>query len=191
MRTFQFFLVLAVLLVTGLTIPATPASATLPADPTCMAPDNDPDPPVYYAIDLVTTRKVPGARLATGTGNVTFAHSPFGVALTPEGEYAYSLAISMEKVRLKEGQVLDAWVTTPSLDQVVHIGRLNASLATSGNVAWNKFLVVISLEDADSEPGARWTGPIVARGMSRSGLMHTMAGHGPFQTEPCSVYGYR
>lgn len=191
MRTFQFLIVIAFLLVAGLTVPATPASATSPAAPTCMSPDSDPDPPVYYAIDLVTTRKVPGARLATGTGNVTFARSPFGVALTPEGEYAYNLAISMEKVRLREGQVLDAWITTPNLDQITYIGRLDGSLATSGQVSWNKFLVVITLENADSVPGARWTGPIVARGMSRSGLMHTMAGHGPFETEPCSVYGYR
>ena len=191
MRIFQSLFLLAILFLAGLSLPAAPASASLPSVPTCMAGEMDPDPPVYYAIDLVTTRKVPGARLATGTGNVTFARSPFGVALTPEGEYAYNLAISMEKVRLREGQVLDAWITTPNLDQIVYIGRLDESLATSGRVNWNKFLVVITLEDADSVPGARWTGPIVARGMSRSGLMHTMAGHGPFQTEPCSVYGYR
>ena len=43
---------------------------------------------------------------------------------------------------------------------------------------------------AGEEPGAMWTGPVVSRGMSRSGLMHTMAGHGPFETEPCAVYGY-
>jgi hypothetical protein len=28
------------------------------------------------------------------------------------------------------------------------------------------------------------------RGMSRSGMMHTMAGHGPFQQENCARYGY-
>ena len=35
-----------------------------------------------------------------------------------------------------------------------------------------------------------WTGPIVIRGMSRSGMMHTMAGHGPFEEENCAAYGY-
>jgi len=35
-----------------------------------------------------------------------------------------------------------------------------------------------------------WTGPVVMRGMSRSGLMHTMAGHGAFEQENCAAYGY-
>jgi hypothetical protein len=35
-----------------------------------------------------------------------------------------------------------------------------------------------------------WTGPIVFRGMSRSGMMHTMVGHGALQMENCSSYGY-
>jgi hypothetical protein len=29
------------------------------------------------------------------------------------------------------------------------------------------------------------------RGMSRSGRMHTLAGHGPFEAEPCAKYGFR
>ena len=43
----------------------------------------------------------------------------------------------------------------------------------------------------DDDPGAeRWSGPIVFRGMSRSGMMHTMVGHGALQKENCAAYGY-
>ncbi|MDE2875730.1 MAG: hypothetical protein OXU69_07275 [Gemmatimonadota bacterium] len=31
---------------------------------------------------------------------------------------------------------------------------------------------------------------VVIRGMSRSGMTHTMAGHGPFEEENCAAYGY-
>ncbi len=159
--------------------------------PVSACSDLDPDPPVYYAIDLVPTRKVPGTRMAEGQGDVTFATSPFGVSISENGQYVYNLSIAMEKVRLRDGQALDVWVTTPDLDKIRHIGRLDDELKTKGTVDWNKFLVVVTLESAAEDPGATWTGPIVARGMSRSGLMHTMAGHGPFESEPCAVYGYR
>ena len=55
---------------------------------------------------------------------------------------------------------------------------------------WNKFLVFVTLEPAEATGEARWQGPVVMRGLSRSGLMHTMAGHGPYEQEPCAVYGY-
>jgi len=164
------------------------ADAT-PADPICIA-DPDPDPPVYYAIDLVTTGKVSGARRADGVGNVLYPTSPFGVSVSIEGSYVYDLDIQMRNARLDADEVLAAWVTTPNLDKIKPIGRLDDALRVRGRVEWNKFLVVITKEPADTELGETWTGPIVARGMSRSGYMHTMAGHGPFESEPCAVYGY-
>lgn len=167
-----------------------PSSAHAPVT-TAACAEMDPDPPVYYAIDLVPTRKVPGARMAEGQGDVTFATSPFGVSVSENGQYVYNLSVAMANVRLGEGEALDVWVTTPNLDQIRHLGRLDDELKTVGTVDWNKFLVVVTLESSSQEPGATWTGPIVTRGMSRSGLMHTMAGHGPFQAEPCAVYGYR
>lgn len=189
------FLLSALLLSAGLllqTNDAPAASAATPASPErCMVPTwADPDPPVYYAIDLVSTKKVTGARMASGKGNVTFAQSPFGVSVSADGQYVYNLSVAMEGIRIPEGKAVDVWVTTPRLDRTVHIGRLGDDLTAQGAVGYNKFLVVISLEDGTTEPGTSWSGPIIARGMSRSGLMHTMAGHGPFEAEPCATYGY-
>jgi hypothetical protein len=186
------FLLSAGLLVLMGDVAAAPAPSAIPAPPAqCLAPTwQDPDPPAYYAIDLVSTKKVSGARMASGTGNVTFSQSPFGVSVSTDGQYVYNLAVAMQNIRIPEGKAVDVWVTTPRLDQTVHLGRLGDDLTAQGSVAFNKFLVVVSLEDGTRSPGTSWSGPIIARGMSRSGLMHTMAGHGPFESEPCATYGY-
>ena len=149
----------------------------------------DPDPPPYYAIELVTTRRTPGSARATGLADVTFRTSPFGVALSPTGEYVYDLAIAIDDLAPAPTGAYVVWVTTRDLGQVVKVGMLDDTHRIRGEVAWNKFLVVVSLED-DPDAAERWTGPIVLRGMSRSGRMHTMAGHGPFASEPCATYGY-
>ncbi|MDA0684709.1 MAG: hypothetical protein O3A57_09840 [Bacteroidetes bacterium] len=181
----MFTLILTLLTALFSTGPATPAAnLAIPATHlTACSPD-------YYSIKLVTTRKVTGARLATGKGEVTYASSPFGVSISENGSYVQNIDIQVEKVKLAEGSSLVAWITTPQLDQIKPIGRLDDTFHVSGQTDWNKFLLVITLEPANEELGDMWTGPVVVRGMSRSGLMHTKAGHGPFETEPCAVYGY-
>ena len=146
-------------------------------------------PPTYYAIELVSTRRVPGARGASGVGNVSFARSPFGIAVAPTGEYIYNVDLQVQGLNAQSRGVYIAWLTTAALDQVKRLGRLDAAGAIRGQTTWNKFLVLVTLEP-DDEARPRWSGPIVTRGMSRSGRMHTMAGHGPFQLQPCTTYGY-
>ncbi|HKJ02670.1 MAG TPA: hypothetical protein VJ997_09450 [Longimicrobiales bacterium] len=162
----------------------------VPAALFCAVPD-DVDPPAYYAVDLVTTKRLPGTGHAEGTGHVTFASSPFGVALAPDGSYLYDVAIQLHDMGKPDAGVLVAWATTTQVDQVQRLGALDESLSVRGQVTWNKFLVVVTLEPTDDAAATAWTGPIALRGMSRSGMMHTMAGHGPFQQELCAKYGYR
>jgi hypothetical protein len=144
----------------------------------------------YYEFELVPTRNVPGTGRSSGLGRVTFTPSPFVVSIGSDGSYQYDLAI--ETIRLKpprEG-VLVAWAMTPEIDRVVRLGTLDENMSVSGSVEWNKFLVAITLETDDDAESKRWAGPVVMRGVSRSGLMHTMAGHGPFQKELCATYGF-
>lgn len=150
----------------------------------------EPDPPPYYAFELVTTKNVPGTGLATGVSEVTHAASPFSVSLAPDGSYRYDLHIELGRMRVPRTGTLVAWVTTREIDQIRRIGALDENLQAKGQVEWNKFLVVITLEDEDDATAERWSGPIAFRGMSRSGLMHTMAGHGALQQENCAAYGY-
>lgn len=146
--------------------------------------------PEYYQFPMVSTRRVPGTGNATGVGEVAFAQSPFGVALAGDGSYDYDFTVRFERLRLPRSGTFVVWATTPELDQVVLAGELADPVSFSGKVAWNKFLVVVTLEPAFDPDATMWTGPIVIRGMSRSGMMHTMAGHGPFEEENCAAYGY-
>ena len=150
----------------------------------------DPDAPIYYKIDLVSTRKVPGSGQAEGIGYVSYQSSPFGISLTQEGTYIYDLSIEIEGLKPPRKGVYVAWVTTPDLKNVRLVGVLDESMRLKDQIDWNKFLVVISLEAGPHQVGERWNGPIVLRGLSKSGFMHTMAGHGPFEDEPCAIYGY-
>jgi hypothetical protein len=150
----------------------------------------DSGPPVYYAIDLISTKKIRGARRASGIGNVMYAPSPFGVSVSSTGHYVYDLDIQLEKIDAGLDGQLVAWVTTTDLKEIRLLGPLNETFQTQGRVDFNKFLVVITLEPSGESIGEMWTGPVVLRGMSRSGLMHTKAGHGPFQVENCASYGY-
>ncbi len=148
------------------------------------------DPPEYYKIDLIATKRVPAARRAVGVGAVTFAASPFGIAVSPKGHYIYNLTISIDNLKPPPEGVYVAWISTPNLDQIKRLGALDDQSKINGQVTWNKYLVIITLEPSDDAQSKRWQGPVVLRGMSRSGMLHTMAGHGPFQQEPCATFGY-
>jgi len=147
--------------------------------------------PAYYGFGLFTTRNIPGTGLATGSAEVSVtAGSPFSVSLSADGSYLYDLRISLERMRIPVQGHLVAWITTPEIDHIARIGAFDENLEVAGLAAWNKFIVVITLEPTDDSAATTWTGPIAFRGMSRSGLMHTMAGHGVFDQENCALYGY-
>lgn len=143
----------------------------------------------YYGIDLVPTKRVPGTGAGVGIGVVTFARSPYSVSVTPEGSYRLDVRMALDRIKPPKRGVLTAWATKDDLTDVVRLGVLDESLRASGQVGWNKFLLVVTLEPS-SEPSESWRGPVVMRGMSRSGLMHTLAGHGPYEKEPCAKYGF-
>ena len=147
--------------------------------------------PEYYAIELVGTKRIPGMGRASGRADVSVsATAPFSVSLTTDGSYHYDVSVSLERMRHPRNGVLVAWITTSDLEAVQRIGALDETLRIAGTTSWNKFLVVVTLEAEDDPSAERWTGPVTFRGMSRSGMMHTMAGHGPFQVENCAAYGY-
>ena len=146
--------------------------------------------PEYYQFPMVSTKRVPGTGNASGVGEVAFARSPYGVALGEDGSYQYDFTVRFERMAPARDGTYVVWTTTPELDRIALAGELTNPAGFSGQVAWNKFLVVVTLEPAFDPDAAMWTGPIVIRGMSRSGMMHTMAGHGPFEEKNCAAYGY-
>lgn len=153
----------------------------------CLAPVG----PEYYAFELFTTRNIPGTGLAKAAAEVSVAgNTPFAVSLGPDGSYVYQIDVSLDRMRAPRQGRLVAWVTDTEIDHVQRMGALDDNLRVSGSVDWNKFIVVITLEAGDDPSATRWSGPVVFRGMSRSGMMHTMVGHGALQEENCAAYGY-
>jgi len=146
--------------------------------------------PEYYQFPMVSTRRVPGTGNASGVGEVAFSPSPYGIALGTDGSYHYDFTVRFDRLNPARGGTYVVWTTTPELDQVALAGELTNPSGFSSTVAWNKFLVVVTLEPAFDPDATMWSGPIVIRGMSRSGMMHTMAGHGPFEVKNCAAYGY-
>ena len=149
-----------------------------------------PPGPEYYQFPMVSTRRVPGTGNASGVGEVAFTQSPYGIALGQDGSYQYDFTVRFDRLNPARGGTYVVWTTTPELDQIALAGELTNPAGFDGKVAWNKFLVVVTLEPAFDPDATMWTGPIVIRGMSRSGMMHTMAGHGPFEEKNCAAYGY-
>lgn len=174
----------------ALAAPSPPVNPTVDAS-SCAVPA----PPDYYTFEMVTTKNVPGTARLKGVAEVTFAPSPFGISVGPDGSYAYDVHLALENLpSAPPGGAWAVWFTRSDLSEISYAGVLEPGTRFTGRVAWNKFLAIVTLEEpaalaVDGGP-ARWRGPVVTRGMSRSGRMHTMAGHGPLQQENCAAWGY-
>lgn len=158
--------------------------------------ESDPDriaPPTHYAVTLTRTSQTSGLGRASGLGEVYFPPSPFGMTLTQNGSYLYQLRLTVEGLPPREGAEYVAWATTPTLDRIDRLGTVPESGTLNGELRWNKFLLLVTLEPEGplTHEGLEGLGPIVLRGMSRSGKMHPMAGHDPFvDREGCAQYGF-
>jgi hypothetical protein len=136
-------------------------------------------------VALRPTANAPGGR---GAMILALPDSPFGVTVDTEGRQAYEVAVTVERMRKRDGATYVVWAATPELDRHARLGVLGPDNRVTAPVAWNKFMVFVSEE---TDPGVeRWEGPIMLTGLSPSGRMHTMAGHGPFEDVNCADFGW-
>lgn len=135
------------------------------------------------SVRLRPTQNAPGSR---GSMLLTAPPSPFGITVDAEGHQTQVVVVQVDRLRRRSGATYVVWATTPELDQVTRLGILGDENRVSGPIAWNKFLVFIS-EEASPDV-EHWAGPILLTGLSPSGRMHTMAGHGPFEGVSCSTF---
>ncbi len=134
-------------------------------------------------VPLSGTQSAPGSR---GSMTLTQPGSPFEITVDDGGFQTFDLEIQVDQLRHRRGAVYVAWAAKPELDEWVRLGTLDEENRLTGRVAWNQFLVFVSEEaSADVE---RWQGPIMLTGLSPSGRLHTMAGHGPFEAMNCQLY---
>ena len=174
---------ITVLVLTTATVPLLGSHRAIVGRVPCAADATTPGPDPFV-VQLVPTAH---ANRARGSVELRFAESPFGVTVTVDGHHLYDAQMSVTGLLKRDGFHV-AWAATPELDRVQKLGVLDENGALDARISFNKFLVFVT---AEATPDVeRWAGPILLRGISPSGRMHTMAGHGPFQGEPCAKWGF-
>lgn len=178
---------------TALTAAATwtPTSTAVPrpgsaheGPPRSCASFGDPD---YYSFELERTDKAPSVRLASGRASVSSPSSPFGLAVARDGTLTQRIEVSVDAVESSgHGQgLLVAWAADPNLERVVRLGEVSVERPAVGEIALNKVMVFVTLEESLDRTAERWQGPVVLVGRSRSARIQSMASHGSFEPEPC------
>ena len=157
-----YLYVLTLLLPSALMSPAPP-----PACPEATASTS----PAQICQPLIPVK---AAGAAIGRMHLRRAVSPFGAMVTEDGRYRYDVRLEIRNLDLDPDLYYLVWAITPDLDQRKKLGLLAQDLTARGQVDWNRFMVVVTVErSADVET---WSGPILFSASSPSGKMQTMAG---------------
>ena len=123
-----------------------------------------------YCIDLFSTA---AGGDAAGVVSLTRPWSPFGVTVTPEGRHRHALTAWIARLpdpaSLGAYTTYVAWATPLALDPVRRLGEVHEGENDLGEVALNKYLILITAE-ASADVTER-TGPLVLRGRSPSSRM--------------------
>ena len=123
-----------------------------------------------FCIDLFST-----ASAVDGVGVVALTRpwSPFGVTVTPEGRHRHTLTAWIgglpDPAALGPYTTYVAWATPLVLDPVVRLGEVGNGRNELGEVAFNKYIVLVTAE-VSAQATVRG-GPLVLRGRSPSSRM--------------------
>jgi suppressor of ftsI len=127
------------------------------------------------ARDLYCLVLEPTPDLLEVAGRITLgrASSPFGIAVNPSGVQRFHLRLDVEQLpapsALGAYRAYIAWVTTPTFDTIIKLGEIKNGRTDLGEVAFNKFLILISAEASDTVSERR--GRLVLRGGSPGTIM--------------------
>lgn len=127
------------------------------------------------ARDLYCMTLEPTPDLLDTRGMVTLgrASGPFGVDVTTGGVQRFQLELRASDLpppaSLGDYTTYIAWVTTPTFDTVIRLGIVRNGTTGLGEVALNKFLVLVSAEASDT--GTQRRGRLVLRGGSPGTIM--------------------
>ena len=132
-----------------------------PVDP-CPESDRLPSPDLY-CIHLFPTDFAPEA---SGSVRLDPAPTPFGVSVTADGTQRYRLTFLLDGLPTA---TYIAWATTPTMDTLIKLGPVGNGHTMAGEVALNKFLLLISEERSASV--TRREGRLILRGSSPSMML--------------------
>jgi hypothetical protein len=140
------------------------------------------------AIDSISLEPTSDARGASGVAVLTRSASPFGMSLTPDGHLRYDVHLHVSGLPA-DPHVYDgasayvAWATVPDLSLARRLGPVGADGSSSGEVDWNKFIVLVTAEKTNAQPGTKpaaephWSGTILLKGVSPSTWMQRYGSH--------------
>lgn len=125
-------------------------------------------------------------REGCGLAELVGAWSPFGLAVMRSGHLDQELRLVVDLPPLESepatGARYVAWVATPALDRIEPLGAVTPGEPFAAPVHWNKIVIVVSREDGPpAADAARWSGPVVLLGRSRSALLQSLMGHSIFR----------
>ncbi len=139
--------------------------------------------PPAASSDSFPLRPTGGRAGAGGSAELRRVWSPFGVTVSRDGTLVWDVVVTVTGLNpAPDGATYVVWLATPELDRVQLAGEIVDASAVTARVAWNQFLVIVTLESG--RPGARWAGPTVLLGRSRSALIAPLWGHSLFQRTP-------
>lgn len=138
-----------------------------------LAPRDRAARPALYVIDLLATSRAHGA---SGEARLQPPDQAFGMTLSPDGHVIYDVHVSVKALPAPSSlgaERYDVWATNPRLDTAVRVGTLDPALRAHGEVALNKFILLITAERGPRQ--AHWKGPVVLRGFSASTFIQNMS----------------
>jgi suppressor of ftsI len=146
------------------------AGAGAQATPRCEnGAETDTARPSY---DLYCVRLTPTPAYAGAGGIAELAHlpTPFGVAVTRDGEHQYRFVLTLAGLPPLTGLGPEAsyvaWLTTPQLTPMINLGAVRNGRTELESGGFNKFIVMVSAERSPKVTDRE--GRLVLRGMSAS-----------------------
>ncbi len=120
-----------------------------------------------YCIDLTATER---GGAASGTVALEYIPGPFTVPVTVDGHYRYAPRITLRDLpRAPAGASYVAWAASPTMDVIKRLGLVRNGVNRAGEIALDRFLVLISAEASPVSAAPR--GPVLLRGESPSNRM--------------------
>ena len=123
-----------------------------------------------YCIEL---SPVPDFPDIAGVVTLGRGSSPFGVAVSAAGVQRFALELTVDRLPgpaiMGADSFFIAWLTTPTFDSIIKLRRVTNGRQPLGDVALNKFLILISAESSDTVSQRR--GRLVLRGGSPGTIM--------------------
>jgi suppressor of ftsI len=146
------------------------SAAPRPAAPRCEERRAGDSAAPSYDLYCVRLAAAPAYAGAAGIAELTHVATPFGVAVSRDGEHQYRFVLTLTGLPALDGLGPDAsyvaWLTTPQLTPMIKLGAVRNGRTELRTGGFNKFIILVSAERRPTVIDRE--GRLVLRGMSAS-----------------------